>query len=320
VAGLKPLYLVHGDDDARIDAWRARVRRRAEEERGPGGLESFDGRTDPPEEVAASLASLTFETGTRYLLVDDAAGWKATQLEPLQTALAQPTPDTVLVLLARGKPLKQLVKLVEDAGGEVREEAAPKPWELPRWTADRARELGLQVDKEASKTLVALAGPSQQRITRELEKLAIAVHPSGQLTVEQIETHAAGDAAPQAYDLADALVAGDLRTALARAEELEAHGERPGRLIYTIVRRLREVHRAAALLEAGATDQQAAKGLNAPPWLAKKTVSRAKKADRALLEKALIVLADLEVELRGGGERPLDEDTAFSLALSRAAA
>jgi hypothetical protein len=49
-------------------------------------------------------------------------------------------------------------------------------------------------------------------------------------------------------------------------------------------------------------------------------VSRAKKADRALLEKALIVLADLEVELRGGGERPLDEDTAFSLALSRAAA
>jgi DNA polymerase III subunit delta len=320
VAGLKPLYLVHGDDDARIDAWRTRVRRRAEEERGPGGLESFDGRTDPPEEVAASLAALTFETGTRYLLVDDAAGWKASQLEPLQTALAQPTPDTVLVLLARGKPLKHLVKLVEDAGGEVREEAAPKPWELPRWTADRARELGLQLDKEAAKTLVALTGPSQQRITRELEKLQVAVHPSAQITAEQVEEHAAGDAAPQAYDLADALVAGDLRTALARAAELEAHGERPGRLLYPIVRRLREVHHAAALLEAGASEQQAAKSLNAPPWLAKKTVSRAKKADRALLEKALIVLADLEVELRGGGERPLDEDTAFSLALSRAAA
>jgi DNA polymerase III subunit delta len=320
VADLKPLYLVYGDDDARIDAWRARLRKRAEEERGPGGLESFDGRTDSPGEVAASLAALTFETGTRYLLVDDAAGWKAGELDPLAAALSEPTPDTVLVLLARGKPVKQLIKIVEDAGGEVREEAAPKPWELPRWTADRARELGLQVDKEAAKTLVARAGPSQQRLTRELEKLALAVHPSAQLTAEQVEQHAAGDAAPQAYDLADALVAGDLRTALARAAELEAHGERPGRLVYTIVRRLREVHRAAALLESGATDQQAAKGLNAPPWLAKKTVSRAKKADRALLERALIVLADLEIELRGGGDRPLDEDTAFSLALSRAAA
>jgi DNA polymerase III subunit delta len=320
VPDLKPLYLVHGDDDARLDAWRARVRRRAEEERGPGGLETFDGRTDPPDEVAASLASLTFETGTRYLLVDDAAGWKAGQLDPLEAALAQPTPDTVLVLIARGSPVKQLIKIVEAAGGEVREEAAPKPWELPRWTADRARELGLQLDKEAAKTLVTLAGPSQQRITRELEKLAIAVHPAAQVTADHVEEHAAGDAAPQVYDLADALVAGDLRTALARAEELEDHGERPGRLIFPIVRRLREVHRAAALLDTGATDQQAAKALNAPPWLAKKTVARAKKADRALLERALIVLADLEVELRGGGERPLDEDTAFSLALSRAAA
>ena len=56
-----------------------------------------------------------------------------------------------------------------------------------------------------------------------------------------------------------------------------------------------------------------------PPWLAKKTVARAQKADRATLERALCVFADLELELRGGGDRELDEDTAFSLALARAA-
>jgi DNA polymerase-3 subunit delta len=320
VADLKPLYLVHGDDDARIDAWRTRVRRRADEERGPGGLDYFDGRTEPPDVVAAALMALTFDTGTRYLLVESADGWKAGELGPLEAALAEPTPDTVLVLLVRGKPLKQLVNLVEKAGGEVREEAAPKPWELPRWTVDRARELGLHMDGEAAKALVALAGPGQQRIARELEKLALAVHPASAVSADQVERLAAGEAAPQVYDLADALVAGDVRAALALAAELEAFGERPGRLIFPLVRRLREVHRAAALLEAGVGEQQAAKQLNAPPWLAKKTVARAKKADRALLERSLVVLADLEVELRGGGERPLDEDTAFSLALARAAA
>jgi DNA polymerase-3 subunit delta len=320
VAELKALYLVHGDDDARIDAWRTRVRRRAEDERGPGGLESFDGRGSTPEEVAGALAALTFDTGTRYLLVDHADAWKAAQLGSLEAALADPTPDTVLVLLVRGKPLKQLAKLVKQVGGEVREEAAPKPWELPRWAAERAREQGLQLDGEAAKALVALAGPGQQRIARELEKLALALHPAAQVSAEQVEEHAAGDAAPQVYDLADAIVAGDLRAALALAEQLEAHGERPGRLIFPLVRRLREVHRAAALLEAGVPEQKAAQALNAPPWLAKKTIARAKKADRALLERALCVLADLEIELRGGGERPLDEDTAFSLALARAAA
>jgi hypothetical protein len=57
--------------------------------------------------------------------------------------------------------------------------------------------------------------------------------------------------------------------------------------------------------------------MGAPAWLVKKTVAKAKKTDPAALERALCVFADLEVELRGGGG--LDEDTAFSLALTRAA-
>jgi DNA polymerase III subunit delta len=319
VAELKPVYLVHGDDDARIDAWRLRLRRRAEVERGPGGLEAFDGATSSSDQVAASLSALTFDTGKRYLLVDDAGAWKAADLGPLEAVLEEPLPETVLVLIVRGKPLKQLVKLVESARGEIREEAAPKPWELPRWVAERAREQGLQLDSEAAKTLVALAGPGQQRLAREVEKLALAVHPAGRASADDVERLAAADAAPQAYELADALAAGDLEAAMSLAEELESHGERPDRLMYPVVRRLRDMQRAAALLEAGVSEQEAAKALKAPPWLAKKTVSRAKKADRTALERALCVMAELEVELRGGRERPLDEETAFSFALARAA-
>ena len=59
--------------------------------------------------------------------------------------------------------------------------------------------------------------------------------------------------------------------------------------------------------------------LGGPPWAAKKTIARAKTADRAALERALCTFADLEVDLRGGGSCGLDEDTAFSLALTRAA-
>jgi DNA polymerase III subunit delta len=320
VADLKPAYLVCGDDDAKIDAWRARVRVRAEEERGPGGLEAFDARTCEPSAVAAALSALTFDPGTRYVLVDDAGAWKAAQLEPLEAVLRDMPPDTVLVTIVRGKALKQLCKAIEGAGGEVREYAAPKPWELPKWTIERGRELGLQVDKEAAKELVAHVGTSQQRLSRELEKLALALHPSTNVTSSDVDELAARDTAPQAYDLADALVAGDLRATLALSEQLESHGERPGRLIFPVVRRLREVHRAAALLDAGMPEAKVGEALRAPPWLAKKTVARAKKADRAALERAICVFADLEVDMRGGGDVQLDEDTAFSLALARATA
>jgi DNA polymerase III subunit delta len=318
VPELKPAYLICGDDDAKIDAWRARVRRRADEERGPGGLETFDARLSEPDEVALALAALTFDPGTRYVLVDNAGAWKASQLGPLEAVLADMPPDSVLVTIVRGKALKQLCKEVERAGGEVREYAAPKPWELPKWTVERARELGLQVDGEAAKQLVAIVGAGQQRLSRELEKLALAIHPRTNLSAADVDALAARDASPQAYDLGDALVAGDLRASLALAEQLEAHGERAGRLMFPVVRRLREVHRAAALLDSGVPDAKVGEALRAPPWLAKKTVARAKKADRAALERAICVFADLEVDLRGGGTVALDEDTAFSLALARA--
>jgi DNA polymerase-3 subunit delta len=317
VADLKPVYLVHGDDDSKIDAWRSRVRRRAEAESGPGALESFDARTDEAEAVVASLAALTFATGTRYLMVDDVGAWKAADAAPLVDALESMPPDTVLVLIVRGKPPKRLSTAVEQAGGELRDHPAPKPWELPRWATGRARELGLRLDGEAAKTLVAIVGPGQQQLSRELEKLSIALHPEATATVEDVERLAAGEASPKVYDLADAVVGGNVESAIALAEELSEWGERPSRFVYPIVGRLREVHRAVELLEGGLTEKELSGALKMPPWRAKKVVALARRADREGLERAICRFADLEVELRGGGD--LDEATAVTLTLAHAA-
>ena len=313
MADLKPAYLVCGEDDAKIDAWRGRVRRRAEEENGPGGLEALDAKVSDPDEVAAALSALTFGTGTRYVMVDGVESWKAGGLEPLERELAAPPPDTVLVLIARGKPPARLVKAVEGAKGEHREYAAPKPWELPKWAAERARDDGLGMDKEAAKRLVELAGPSQQRIAREIEKLALTIHPDTQLTAEHVEAYGSGADGAQAYDMADAVVSHDIESSL----RLTSAGEVPGRLVWPVIRRLREVHRAAELLEAGVAERDIAGKLGTPPWIAKRTVAQAKKADRTALARALCAFADLEVDVRSGD--CTDEHTGFTLALARAA-
>jgi DNA polymerase-3 subunit delta len=319
MASLKPVYLVCGDDDPKIDAWRTRVRRRAEEENGPGALETFDARTDKPEVVAAALATLTFAAGDRYLLVDGAEAWKAGELEPLERALEGMAEGTVLVLVARGKPLARLGKAVEKAGGEQHEYAAPKPWELPKWAVQRAAEEGLKLDHEAAKALVATVGTRQQRIAREVERLAVLAHPHTQLSADQVRRLASGEAQQQVYDLADALVAGDVTASLALAERLTGGDERPSKLIFPIVRRIRDVHRAAELLDAGVPESKVAAAMKMPPWATKRALAQAKKADRDALARALCAFAELEVELRGGGTG-LDEDTAFSLTLARATA
>lgn len=317
VADLKPIYLISGEDDARIDSWRTRLRRRAEAELGAGGLELFDPKACSPEDVAAALATLTFGDGTRYLLADDAGAWKAAALEPLVTALEQMPPDTLLVLIVRGKPLKQLVRAVEKAGGEVRDYEAPKPWKMTPWVVAHAKSLGLRVDADAARLLTDVVGGSDKRLAREIEKLAIAVHPETRATVEDVEAVVAGETVPKVYDLADAVVAGDLAAMIGLAEELVGAGEEPGRLAFPIIGRLREVHGVVALLDSGVAEKDLGEHIKGPPWKLKKAVALARKADRESLEQALCLFADFEVETRGGS--PLGERTAFTLALRAAA-
>ena len=318
VAELKPIYLIAGDDDAKIDAWRSRVRVRAERELGPGGLEHFDGKGDGAEAVAAALAAMTFAAGTRYLLAEPVEAWKADEIASLEPSLAAMPPETVLVLIARGKPPAKLAKAVESAGGEVREYGAPKPWELPKWVIERAREEGLAIDVETAKQLVQTVGSRQQQLQREIEKLRLALHPAGHVTPADVDELASGDAPTQVYDLADAIVAADLPAALALAEQLRAADERPAKLTFALVRRLRDVHRAAVLLEAGMPEQRIGPALKMPPWAVKRTLAQARKADREVLESALEALAEFELESRGGGERDLDDETAFTVALAGA--
>ena len=318
MSALKPAYLIHGDDEPKIDAWRARVRTRAEAEGGQGALESFDAKVSSPDEVAAALAMLTFGTEARYYLVDNVETWKAGDLEPLEQALAQPAVDTVLVMIARGKPQQRLVKAVTAGGGEAREYTAPKPWQMPKWVAERATECGLRLDQQSAKALVDVVGTRQQRLQRELEKLAILAHPRTQLSPEEVVEFASGEVSTKAYSLADAVVAGDLPATMRLAETLTAGDERPAGLLYPIVRRLREVLRATELLDAGMSEKQIADALKVPSWKLKHTLAAARKSDRDSLARAICVFADLERDLRGAGE--LDEDTAFSLALARSVA
>ena len=319
MSGLNPVYLISGEDDAKIDSWRARLRKRAEEEGGSGALETFDARETTPEELAAELATLTFNSGTRYLLADFVQAWKAGDLEPLERALADMSPDTVLVLIARGKVQARLSKAVQKADGEVRAYEAPKPWEMHKWVMARAKEEGLTLDSDAAKTLVSAVGTGQQRLAREVEKLVLAAHPSATLSAEEVEELAPAESLRSGYDVADALVAGDGRAALALSETLLERDEHGSKIMYAITRRLREVHRAASLIEQGVPEQKVAAAIGGPPWAAKKIMAKAKGADRQALEHALCTFADLEVDLRGGGTAGLDEDTAFSLALTRAA-
>jgi DNA polymerase-3 subunit delta len=323
MATWKPAYLIHGDDHGRIAERRAGLRARAEGESGAGGLEVLEGDRSTPENVGLALSAMTFAIGRRFVVVDGVERWKPAEVDAhVIGALANLAPDTTVAFFAREdgrmKVAPSLVKAVTKAGGDVIEQATLKARELPKWVQAEAKRLGLELEPGAAQVLVAQVGDRQQRLLRELEKLALEHGPGTRLAAEDVTDAAADSAEIQVWGLVDALVARDRRTVFRSFLELREQGEAIGRLIPLMARRLREVLAIADRLEAGESPAQVKSSTKGSQWALDRRIKEARGSDPEALRRALETLADLELQTRGMGD--LDEETLAIRALGRMAA
>jgi DNA polymerase III subunit delta len=316
VPAFKPAYLVLGDDHGRISERRAKLRALAEAESGASGVEVLEGDLCTADEVVNALSTMTFALGRRFVIADGVECWKDADAEAVAAAMEAMDGETLTLAMfgreeGRNKVPDGLRTAVEAAGGAIAEESAIKPWELPSWLQARARELGLELDKAGARALVASVGERQQRLLRELEKLALEHGTGAELGEAEVVESSASSAQRKIWTLGDALVAGDERTAMRALVELRAQGERLPGLLYNVANRLRDAVKVAEALAAGQTPAQARQGLRMSPRVASKFVDGVAKRDVDAFRRALEVMADLELESRGGGAGggALDEDT-----------
>jgi DNA polymerase-3 subunit delta len=309
VAELRPAYLIHGDDHGALAERRARLRALAESQDGAASLELLEGDGATPAAVAAALAAMTLAVGRRVIIVDGAERWREADVaEHLLGAMGQMPPETTVALFAReegrAKAPDALHKAVKGAGGQVVAQMTVKPWELPRWAREQGARLGVTLDTAAAKALVQQVGERQQRLLRELERLALeaGAEPGSPVAVDaaEIEARAAHSAERRAFTLADALIGGRRAEALRCYLGLREQGERPAGLIYLMASRLRDAHAIALRLQAGESRAEVRRGLRMPAKAAERLVADVAATEPERLARALEALADLELDARGG--------------------
>jgi DNA polymerase III subunit delta len=328
VPAFRPAYLIHGDDHGRISERRANLRALAEAESGTHGVELFEGEGASADAVVAALSAMTFAIGRRFLIVDGVERWKVADMVLIEPALAGMAPETTVVFFGReegrAKIPDGLAAAVRKAGGDVSAEQSVKPWDLPKWAAAQAARLGLDLHPSAARVLVQHVGERQQRLLRELEKLALELSAERAnpvaLDAEQVERLTAGSAERKSWTLADALVARDGAGATRAYPELRDQGERLAGLLFTIARRLRDALDAATRLAAGESAAQVRRGLRMPPKAAERFLADVQRSDVQALRDALAIVADLELASRGGRRGGLSEDTLALEAIARIAA
>ncbi len=307
---LKPPYLIHGDDHGAVAARRAGLRALGESREGGGAsVELLEGEAATPAGVADALATMTLAIGRRVIIVEGVERWREDDVKKhLAAAVAQMPPDTTLALFAReearAKAPAALHDAVKRAGGQIVAQMTVKPWELAKWAREQAARLGLSLDTAAAKALVAQVGERQQRLLRELEKLALEGDPADaaprQIGVQDIEGRAAHSTEWRAYALADALVGQDGREATLSYLRLRQQGERLSGLTYLMAQRLRDALAVALRLQAGESVAEVKRGLRMPARAAERFVADVARSDVERLRAALAALADLELDTRGG--------------------
>jgi DNA polymerase-3 subunit delta len=325
----KPAYLIHGDDHGRIAERRARLRELAESISGAEGVELLEGDEATAERAAAALDAMTLTLSRRFIIVDGAERWKDKELDALVGSLGAMPPETTIAFFAREegrtKAPDRLHAAVRDAGGDISPEVSVKPWELPKWAMARARELGVELEPDGARALVGHVGDRQQRLLRELEKLALGAEDGAAgepFDADAVERLTASSAERRAWTVADAIVAGEVRAAVGAYLQLRQQGERLPGLLYWISQRVRSAHEIAVALDAGEPPAQVKRRLRMPSRAADHLIADARRAGSDRLAEAICEIADLELASRGGGMtrgRVRGEDTAALIAIGRLA-
>jgi DNA polymerase-3 subunit delta len=323
VPTFKAAYLIHGDDHGRIAERRARLRELAETESGAEGLELFEDQSATPQAVAAALAAMTLTLGRRFLIVDGTERWKDKDLDALEGAVRAIAPEATVAFFAREdsrtRAPDRLHAIVRAAEGTVETENSLKPWELPKWVLKEAAAHGLELEPDGARALIGHVGERQQRLLRELEKLALGAGEDTHLDAAEVSALTAPSAERKAWAVADALVAGDAQAAVSAYLALRAQGERVSGLIYWISQRVRDAHGVAAALDAGEPPAQIKRRLRMPSRAADRLIADARRAGTDRLRQATCEIADLELASRGGGSGGAGEDTAALRAITRIA-
>ncbi len=235
-------WLVTGDEPLLVgeaaDAIRARARRAGFTERETYFVErGFDWST-----LAGAGRALSLFAEKRVIEVRMPAPRPGVQGGKVLAELAaDPGPDTMLLVITGRLEREGLAsawcKAFERHGTVV--QIWPVEIDaLPRWISARARDRGIDIDRDGSRLLAERVEGNLLAAHQEIEKLAL-THGAGAIDEEGVATAVANSARYDVFQLGQAALAGDLPRGLRILEGLRAEGTEPTLVLWSLCRELR---------------------------------------------------------------------------------
>lgn len=296
-------WYVKGDDPTLV---AEEVRRLVRELAGHDSMavEDLSGEDVPVSAIVDACLTPPFLADRRVVVAREVGRFRTEELEPLLLWLADPLPTTALILTGGGGQVSQkLVNAVKKVGHVVDASVPSGAKGRTSWLVSRLHEAPVRLDAAAGALLGDHLGEDVGRLTNLLEALAAAYGEGARVGVGEL-TPFLGDAGGVApWDLTDAVDNGDTAAALGYLHRMLGAGERHPLVILATLHR----HYAAMLRLDGAdvADEQAAAALlGTAPFPAKKALTQARRLGSAGVARAVTLVADADLDLRGAKAWP----------------
>jgi DNA polymerase-3 subunit delta len=302
-----PVTLIDGNDPTLVGEALAKVVHElvGSEDRSLA-VEDYSGDEVDLAAVADACATPPFLVARRVVVVRDVGRWNTEEVTPLLSYLEDPLESTALVLVAGGGQTAPKLAAAVRAKGRVVSTTVDSR-RVGEWIDERIRASDLGLDGEARAALQDHLGEDASRVVSILEVLEAAYGPGARLGLADIEPYMgqAGSVTPWAFT--DSIDAGNVQAALTQLHRLLEGGARHPLVVLATLHRhvtsLMRVDGPSIRSEAQAAEAMGiAKGRSTFP--AKKALRSAQQWGSANIAEAVGLVADAEVDLKGGRAWP----------------
>lgn len=314
-----PVLLVKGDDPVLVaDAVRGAVSEALGEDSAELALADFSTEDYEIASLVDAAQTPPMFSSRRVVVGRSVGRFSSNDLEPLLDYLAGPLDSTVVILVAGGgQTSRKLLDAVKKKGSVI-DAGVPSGKGRQTWLAAKLADAPVRLDARAQQHLGEHLGDDLGRLNGILEVLA-AVHGEGaRLRAEDIEPFlgSAGSGAP--WDLTDAIDRGDAAGALDQLHRMMGSGERhPLQIMASLQTHVGKMLRLDGSGARDETEAAAHLGINGSTFPAKKALVQCRKLGSAGVSRAVHILAEADLDLRG--RRDLPGPLVLELAVARLA-
>lgn len=273
---------------------------------------TFDGRTVQMRDVLDALATRALFGGGRHLVIVEEADDFVSQNRPaLEDYVERPNSASVLVLDVKQWPsTTRLAKALSQRGLQI-ECKVPPAARLATWLAGWSKKQhGATLDPAAAELLLETVEADLGLVDQELAKLAASAGAGTAITPELVRESVGGWRAQTAWEMLDAALAGETRTALVQLDRLLLSGEVPIALLAQISSSLRRFAAATQLMLAAehsrrrTTLRDALAQSGFKPFLLSKVEAQLRRLGRARGQCLYRWLLEADLALKGASSAP----------------